>query len=55
MKLFKICILICLCILIFTGCEKSNEGRARNMLFGKNITIMVAEDEVVDAAYLKKY
>ena len=56
MKLIKICLLLCLCVLVFAGCDKnSNESTGlQGMEFGKNITITVSETETVDAEYLQR-
>lgn len=48
--------MLCLLGLILVGCEnnvKENDG-LHETNFGKNLTITVSEDEIVDAEYLQK-
>ena len=55
MKLFRFSIFFIIGLLLLTGCDKNVEnGGVDAMKFGKNLTITISEDEIVDANYLQK-
>ena len=55
MKIIKVCLLLSLCIILFSGCKEDNHkiGDLEITNLGKNLTITVSENETVDSEYLQ--